>query len=51
MRKRPHRPAPAQQLPDLTNLLILAQILSLIGNALRNGVGRFLDFIILLFSL
>lgn len=47
MRTTKHRPAMAQQIPNLSNLLILAQLLSLFGNSIRNGVGRFLDFLIL----
>jgi hypothetical protein len=51
MRVCNQHPALAQQAPSLSDLLIVAQLLSLFANALRNGAGRVLDFIILLFSI
>lgn len=50
MRVRKHHPAMAQQTPDLTNILILLQIFSLLGNSVRNFLVRGLDFLIALLS-
>ncbi|MCC6155981.1 MAG: hypothetical protein IT367_19595 [Candidatus Hydrogenedentes bacterium] len=51
MQVRKHYPAMAQQTPDLTNILILLQIFSLLGNSVRNFFVRGLDFLIALVSL
>ena len=51
MRKRPLHPAPAQQTPTLSDILIWLQLFSLLGGWLRGGATRLIDILIAIFSL
>lgn len=50
MQVRKHHPAMAQQTPSLSDILIVLQIFSLLGNGVRNFLVRGLDFLIALLS-
>ncbi len=45
------RPAKAQQISSIFDLLYLLQYVTYFTGLLRQGFGRFLDFLILIFSL
>ncbi len=47
---RKHHPAMAQQAPSLSDILIVLQIFSLLGNGVRSFLVRGLDFLIALLS-
>ena len=51
MTVRKHDPAMAQQVSGLSDILIVLQIFSLLGNGVRSFFVRGLDFLIALFSL